>query len=506
MRRKTSVPEIRDSSHRISYMQQTTVHHEATRMDTDDGHRDDRKVAVTSLHTNTSGVHPCTQCGIDFPSLDGLKKHEFLDHSNWGNHGQDDHLDSPLEPKAKGNHHAPPAEFNGIKQETNQTPKNNSEEEADKKDISIFTCQLCGAAFFDKCSLDHHKDMHTKAMTPPPPPPTSTAAAAVKTNSSSSPYVTQPQNTMKNCKYCGEGFLSQAALAQHEHAHELVTKDVANHQVYKCRHCEHKFDRFCDMMQHERTHVGEDMFQWQLDGQGPKRARGRPPKAAKKPNWQVYAEIDQYLSDTMPSSPGSPRRGRRPKVRKYTKHNRPGSHIKRAKTAYFYFLEEFRKQYRTEAGWNCKASEITKACGTKWNSMNDSERKPYVAQAVIDRERYESEISVFKKERDPEKPKKPPTAFFFFLTDFRAQMAGQKIETGRRLTEICGEQWNKLTEAQKSPYMNVYAAEVKKYQDAMEEYKSRKATASENLGPQWRSPGRPVKQEMPPYDMTPSPM
>ena len=83
------------------------------------------------------------------------------------------------------------------------------------------------------------------------------------------------------------------------------------------------------------------------------------------------------------------------------------------------------------------------------------------------------QIAVYKKERDPEKPKKPPTAFFFFLTDFRAQMAGQKIETGRRLTEICGEQWNKLTEEQKSPYMNIYAAEVKKYQDAMEEYKSR---------------------------------
>ena len=174
------------------------------------------------------------------------------------------------EPKDKQNHHCTTAAETNGRQVTSQ-PKNNSitsnhertakdSYDQNKKDIAIFTCQLCGAAFFDKASLDHHKDMHTgtKAMTPP---------AAIKTEgATSNPFAKQ---TVKDCKYCGEGFMNQSALAQHERAHELVTKDVAgNQQLYKCRHCDEKFDRFCDMMQHERTHVGEDMFQWQLDSHG----------------------------------------------------------------------------------------------------------------------------------------------------------------------------------------------------------------------------------------------
>ena len=87
---------------------------------------------------------------------------------------------------------------------------------------------------------------------------------------------------------------------------------------------------------------------------------------------------------------------------------------------------------------------------------------------------------MYRKVRDPDKPKKPPTAYFYFLTDFRAQMAGQKIEKGRRLTEICGEEWNKLTEEQKKPYLDRVAIEYKKYQERMEEYR-RKVSCYGNL-------------------------
>ena len=80
-------------------------------------------------------------------------------------------------------------------------------------------------------------------------------------------------------------------------------------------------------------------------------------------------------------------------------------------------------------------------------------------------------MSVYRKVRDPDKPKKPATAFFYFLTDFRKQMAGQKIEKGRRLTVICGEEWNKLTDQQKKPYLDRVACEYKIYQERMEEYR-----------------------------------
>lgn len=83
------------------------------------------------------------------------------------------------------------------------------------------------------------------------------------------------------------------------------------------------------------------------------------------------------------------------------------------------------------------------------------------------------QMAMYRKVRDPDKPKKPPTAYFYFLTDFRARMKGKPIEKGRRLTEICGEEWNKLTEDQKRPYLDRVAVEYKKYQEAMEEWRKK---------------------------------
>lgn len=179
------------------------------------------------------------------------------------------------------------------------------------------------------------------------------------------------------------------------------------------------------------------------------------------------------------------KRGRKPladKGKKRRKRNRPGSHVKRAKTAYFFFLEVFRKNYVKDGDQIPRASEITKACGAKWGLMNEEEKRPHIEKAIADRKRYEGEMAMYRKVRDPDKPKKPPTAYFYFLTDFRARMKGKPIEKGRRLTEICGEEWNKLTEDQKRPYLDRVAVEYKKYQEAMEEWRKKKgmqaATAS----------------------------
>ncbi|XP_033106493.1 high mobility group protein B1-like [Anneissia japonica] len=171
-----------------------------------------------------------------------------------------------------------------------------------------------------------------------------------------------------------------------------------------------------------------------------------------------------------------PKRGRKPNEdkKKRRRRNRPGAHIKRAKTGYFYFLDYFRKNYNKDADHISKASEITKACGAAWQAMSVDEREPFQKLARKDRERYEAEMSVYKKERDPDKPKKPPTAYFYFLEDFRKEMKGKTVK-GKRVTELCGEQWNQLTDEQKRPYMERVAVQYKKYQEAMEVYRQKKA-------------------------------
>ena len=54
-------------------------------------------------------------------------------------------------------------------------------------------------------------------------------------------------------------------------------------------------------------------------------------------------------------------------------------------------------------------------------------RKPFDEQALADKRRYEQEMGVFKPARDPNKPKRPSTAYFHFLADFRQKMKGSDI-------------------------------------------------------------------------------
>lgn len=65
-----------------------------------------------------------------------------------------------------------------------------------------------------------------------------------------------------------------------------------------------------------------------------------------------HAPTDLSYPDPAMSSVYFPKkRGRKPlaeKGKKRRKRNRPGSHVKRAKTAYFFFLEVFRKNYVKE--------------------------------------------------------------------------------------------------------------------------------------------------------------
>ncbi|KAA8541441.1 hypothetical protein F0562_025404 [Nyssa sinensis] len=55
---------------------------------------------------------------------------------------------------------------------------------------------------------------------------------------------------------------------------------------------------------------------------------------------------------------------------------------KRPPTAFFLFMDEFRKSFK-EANPDCKSvSMVAKECGEKWKSMTDEEKKPYLDRAA----------------------------------------------------------------------------------------------------------------------------
>ncbi|XP_020586397.1 DNA-binding protein MNB1B-like [Phalaenopsis equestris] len=54
---------------------------------------------------------------------------------------------------------------------------------------------------------------------------------------------------------------------------------------------------------------------------------------------------------------------------------------KRPPTAFFVFMEQFRKEFKEKNPNNKLVSVVGKAGGAKWKSMSDSEKAPYVAKA-----------------------------------------------------------------------------------------------------------------------------
>ncbi|KAI4339967.1 hypothetical protein MLD38_024849 [Melastoma candidum] len=72
---------------------------------------------------------------------------------------------------------------------------------------------------------------------------------------------------------------------------------------------------------------------------------------------------------------------------------------KRPPSAFFVFLEEFRKEYKEKHPQNKAVSVVGKAAGDKWKSMSDEDKGPYVAKAGKRKADYEKNMKAYNKEQ-----------------------------------------------------------------------------------------------------------
>ncbi|KAI9070696.1 hypothetical protein K1719_047342 [Acacia pycnantha] len=72
---------------------------------------------------------------------------------------------------------------------------------------------------------------------------------------------------------------------------------------------------------------------------------------------------------------------------------------KRPASAFFVFMEEFRKQFSKENPNNKAVSAVGKAAGAKWKSMSDAEKAPYVAKAEKRKAEYEKNMKAYNKKQ-----------------------------------------------------------------------------------------------------------
>ncbi|KAL3527298.1 hypothetical protein ACH5RR_011954 [Cinchona calisaya] len=85
--------------------------------------------------------------------------------------------------------------------------------------------------------------------------------------------------------------------------------------------------------------------------------------------------------------------GKKPAKGKAKDPNKP----KRPASAFFVFMEEFRKQYKEKHPNNKSVAAVGKAGGDKWKSLSDAEKAPYIARADKRKVEYEKNLQAYNK-------------------------------------------------------------------------------------------------------------
>jgi len=167
----------------------------------------------------------------------------------------------------------------------------------------------------------------------------------------------------------------------------------------------------------------------------------------------------------------------RPKGASPRKKVKDANKPKRSTSAYFYYLAHCREQANKAGRSISKIAEFTKECSAKWREMNSDQKKPFDAKASVDKSRYDKEMALYKgKKTDPNKPKRPMTAYFIFLGDFRIKMKNRGVDH-KEILRLAGEEWRNMSADQKTPYEKRSVEAGKQYEVAMAEYRKNEGKA-----------------------------
>lgn len=165
-------------------------------------------------------------------------------------------------------------------------------------------------------------------------------------------------------------------------------------------------------------------------------------------------------------------------------------------TAYVLFCKDKRPQVMAENP-NADFAESNRKLGELWKAAPTDEREQYTSTAAKMRVEFQRDMAKYKEEhpkvssedespkkrrkrakKDPDAPKKPTSAYFYFQKKIRPQIKeelGEKAAVGDIAKKIA-ERWRVLTAADKQPY-NELAEEDR------ERYRREKATFDKKAKP-----------------------
>jgi len=138
---------------------------------------------------------------------------------------------------------------------------------------------------------------------------------------------------------------------------------------------------------------------------------------------------------------------------------------KRPASSWLRFLAQFRKDRP-----DLKHKEVMTAAAADWKGLSPAAKAPFESAYRAEKAQYDCDLQghVDLSKPDPEKPKKPPTAYLLFAAEVRSQNPSLKMT---EQSKLAGKRWKAMIAGEKEPYERRAAPDVERYKEQMKAYK-----------------------------------
>lgn len=166
-------------------------------------------------------------------------------------------------------------------------------------------------------------------------------------------------------------------------------------------------------------------------------------------------------------------------------------------SAYAYFVQTYRDEHKRKSpDIPVNFSEFSKKCSVQWKSLTASEKSKFEDMAKVDKVRYDKEMKNYvppkgvgkasRKKKDPNAPKRPPSAFFVFCSEYRPTVKSEypSLSIGETAKKL-GELWSKQSINDRAPFEQKAIKLREKYEKEVAAYRA-------GGGASKKGPGRPT--------------
>ena len=152
-------------------------------------------------------------------------------------------------------------------------------------------------------------------------------------------------------------------------------------------------------------------------------------------------------------------------------------------SSYAFFVQTYQKEHKKKyPDISVNFSEFSKKCSERWKTMSATEKGTFEDMAKADKARYKREMKTYvppkgetkKKFKDPNAPKRPPSAFFLVCSEYCPKIKGE--HPGLSIGDVAkklGEMWNNTAADDKQPYEKKAAKLKEKYEQDIAAYQAK---------------------------------